>query len=289
MTSVGELKSVVRPVTGKAPSFEGEQFKAKSYVFDAELNEWVSFYWILAHSANRDSCGNQCDWYDNNAEVENEEHFGIKLTDQNLGTSNAKAAALAMYQRQKLAADNGLAPPVHGMCCVKFYRKDSSEIGTAWGYLSSRAVTDFDPVENPNSLYAFEEYLEECKNAWDKYEELESYLESCDWIDGYNQRRMLSDARDCIGYPHPEDVSFTTWCYDNEMPVHDLDGLQEELADLDAAGLQHDFFPLGHKYPENTNMGYDLHDQNVALWQGKIVCIDFGHHCLGKRYKDEHA
>ena len=72
MTSVGELKSVVRPVTGKAPSFEGEQFKAKSYVFDAELNEWVSFYWILAHSANRDSCGNQCDWYDNNAEVENE-------------------------------------------------------------------------------------------------------------------------------------------------------------------------------------------------------------------------
>lgn len=27
MTSVGELKSVVRPVTGKAPSFEGEQFR----------------------------------------------------------------------------------------------------------------------------------------------------------------------------------------------------------------------------------------------------------------------
>jgi hypothetical protein len=289
MTSVGELKSVVRPVTGKAPSFEGERFKAKSYVFDAELNEWVSFYWILTDSANRDGCGNQCDWYDNNAEVENEEHFGIKLTDQNLGTSNAKAAALAMYQRQKLAADNGLAPPVHGMCCVKFYRKDSSKIGTTWGYLSSRAIIDFDPGENPESLDAFECYLEECRNAWDKYDELESYLESCDWIDSYNQSRMLSDARDCVGYPHPDDVSFSEWCYDNEMPVHDLNGLQEELSDLYASGLQHDFYPIGHKYPEDTNMGYDLHEQNVGLWQGKIVCIDFGHHCLGSRYRHEHA
>lgn len=286
MTSVGELKSIVRPVTGKAPSFEGERYKAKSYVFDTELNEWVSFYWIPCIDSRHDGNGNQCDWYHNRAEEDNEEHFGIKLTDQNLGEGNAKAAALAMYQRQKMAAENDLAPPVHGMCCVKFYSKNSSEVITKWGYLTSCAHIDCDFGDNPNSLAAFEEFLDECRAEWDKLDELENYLSDCDWISSRIQNKILDYAREEMNYPHPDDADFESWCHDNDMPIHDLEDLESNLNNLDVCGLQHDFYPLGRKYPGGTWMGFDLHEQNIGLWKGKIVCIDFGHHCLGGKYRD---
>lgn len=281
--NVGNLVSVVKPNTRTAPSFEGQKYKPTACVFDEELNEWVSFYWLPSEEYYTNAGGTQCTWMNNNAQVNNENHFGIKLTAQNHGTGNAKTAALAMYQRQKLAAEHGLAPPVHGLCCVKGYNKAERKIITFWGYLSCRAEMDC-IGENPESLAAFEEYLDECREKWDKIEEIEAMLDDVSWISGRTQSRVLDFIKEDMGcYDHPDDISFYDWCSDNDYEPLDIGDLKDELGDLDASGLQHDFFPIGSKYPNGSYMGSDLHEANVGLWGGNVVCLDFGYHCLNER------
>jgi len=279
--NVGVLNTIVKPCTSSVPSFVGEKYKPTAYLFDVELNEWVSFYWIDAAKYRSSSGGAQCCWLDNNAEIDNENHFGIKLTGQNHGKGNAKSAALAMYQRQKLAAEYGYAPPVHGMCCVKRYDKDLGQVITLWGYLSCRAMLD-EIDNNPEAEAQFEEYVEECRNAWEKHEELEEHLNNLDWISSRTQSKMLCYAEDDVGYPHPDYISYSDWCNENDIQPLDIIDLYNGLSELDTSGLQHDFFEIGHKYPDNTYMGHDLHRENVGIWQGYQVCIDFGYHCVGE-------
>lgn len=281
--NVGNLVSVVKPSNRTAPSFEGQKYKPTAYLFDEELNEWVSFYWMTAEEYFTSGGGTQCTWMKNNAHVNNENHFGIKLTAQNHGTGNAKAASLAMYQRQKLAAENDLAPPVHGLCCVKVYSKAENKVVTFWGYLSCRAELECID-DNPDSLAEFEEYLEECREKWERYEEIENMLEDISWLSSYAQNRALGYIKEDIG-DHPDDLDFRGWCYDNDKDALDIGDLREELTNLDAQGLQHDFFPLGSKYPSHSYMGGDLHDNNIGLWKGTPVCIDFGYHCLSERHR----
>lgn len=281
--NVGNLVSVVKPNNRTAPSFEGQKYKPTSYLFDEELNEWVSFYWLPYDEYHTNAGGTQCTWMNNNAKVNNKDHFGIKLTAQNHGTGNAKTAALAMYQRQKLAAENGLAPPVHGLCCMKGYNKEDRKIITFWGYLSCRAELDC-IGENPEALAAFEEYVDECREKWDKIEEIESMLDDISWISGRTQNRVLSFIKEDVScYGHPDDISFYDWCNDNDYNPLAIGDLRDELNALDAAGLQHDFFPIGNKYPHGSYMGSDLHEANVGMWNGRVVCIDFGYHCLNER------
>lgn len=281
--NVGNLTTVVRPIDKSAPSFDGEKYKANAYLFDEELNEWISFYWITAEEYNTNGGGTQCTWMKNNAQVNNENHFGIKLTAQNLGSGNAKAAALAMYQRQKLAAEHDLAPPVHGLCCVKVFSKVEKKVVTFWGYLSCRAELG-GIGENPDALAEFEVYVDECREKWEKIDEIENMLNDVDWLSGRTQNRVLEFIRDDMEcYEHPDDISFFDWCMNNGYNPLDIGDLQDELSKLDADGLQHDFFPLGSKYPTGSYMGSDLHEGNVALWNDKAVCIDFGHHCLEGR------
>lgn len=281
--NVGNLVSVVKPNNRTAPSFEGQKYKPTAYLFDEELNEWVSFYWMTAEEYFTNGGGTQCTWMKNNAHVNNENHFGIKLTAQNHGTGNAKAASLAMYQRQKLAAEHDLAPPVHGLCCVKVYSKAENKIVTFWGYLSCRAELECID-DNPDSLAEFEEYLEECREKWERYEEIENMLDDTCWISSYAQKRALDSIKEDIG-DHPDDLDFRGWCYDNDKDALDIGDLRYELTNLDAQGLQHDFFPVGSKYPNHSYLGGDLHDANVGLWKGKPVCIDFGYHCLSERHR----
>jgi len=280
--NVGNLVSVVKPSNRTAPSFEGQKYKPTSYLFDEELNEWVSFYWLPYDEYHTNAGGTQCTWMNNNAKVNNKDHFGIKLTAQNHGSGNAKTAALAMYQRQKLAAEHGLAPPVHGLCCMKGYNKEDRKIITFWGYLSCRAELDC-IGENPEALAAFEEYVDECREKWDKIEEIESMLDDVSWISGRTQSRVLAFIKDDMGCYHPDDVSFYDWCNDNDYNPLAIGDLRDELGNLDAAGLQHDFFPIGSKYPHGSYMGSDLHEANVGMWNGRVVCIDFGYHCLNER------
>ncbi len=280
--NVGNLMTVVRPIDKHAPSFEGEKYKANAYLFDEELNEWISFYWITAEEYNTNGGGTQCTWIKNNAQVNNEAHFGIKLTAQNLGSGNAKAASLAMYQRQKLAAEHGCAPPVHGLCCVKVFSKVAKKVVTFWGYLSCAAELG-GIGENPDALYEFQEYLDKCREKWEKLDEIESMLDDTNWISGRTQNRVMDFLREETECEHPDDISFYDWCMNSGYNPLDIGYLQDKLSELDSYSLQHDFFPIGSKYPKGSYMGSDLHEGNVALWNGNPVCIDFGYHCLAER------
>jgi hypothetical protein len=279
--NVGNIVSVVKPIKHTAPSFEEEMYKPTAYIFDKELNEWVSFYWMTKEEYNTSGGGTQCSWIKNNAHVNNANHFGIKLTAQNLGTGNAKTAALAMYQRQKLAAEHDLAPPVHGLCCVKVWNKTDNKVFTLWGYLSCRAELGV-IGENPDALAEFEFYLDECREKWDRFDEISEMLDDTEWLSLSTQREVLANISNDLG-THPDDLSFFDWCHDNDYNPLDIGDLKDELLSLDASGLQHDFFTIGSKYPDGSYMGGDLHEGNVGMWQGNPVCIDFGYHCLNER------
>jgi hypothetical protein len=64
----------------------------------------------LAREPICDGSGAQAMFYDNNARPNRKREYGIKLF-------NTASEAFAAYQRQKIAADAGLAPPVRRMVC----------------------------------------------------------------------------------------------------------------------------------------------------------------------------
>lgn len=271
--SVGEFTTVVRSPKS-APSFNGERYEAKQYLYDTELNEWVSFYWVDVPFRS-DGGGVQCMWLDNNADADDKEHFGIKLTSQNLGDGKAKAAAFAMYQRQKEAAKESCAPPVHGMCCFKYYNKTNHCITTYWGYLSCVA-SDVGCIEEcPYSMDRFNDYVTEQMHKWDKYDEISDILDDM----GIYSRNILNDIASDIGL-HPDDCNFFEWCEHNghEQYTGLLD-LKEKLNNIDIRHVQNDWQSLGTP-GYNRSMGGDLHPANMGYWNGELVCIDFGYHCV---------
>lgn len=77
-------------------------------------------------SINEDANGAQAMFLVNNARPNRRNEYGIKLFG---GISQAFAA----YQRQKLAAELGLAPPVRRMVCVETVNWRNEVVGT-WGY-----------------------------------------------------------------------------------------------------------------------------------------------------------
>jgi hypothetical protein len=270
---VGELTTVVR-FPKSAPSFDGQQYVPYQYLFDKELNEWVSFYWIDAPFRS-DSGGAQCMWLENNAEENNEEHFGIKLTCQNLGDGKAKAAAFAMYQRQGAAAKESCAPPVHGMCCFKYYNKGKGSVTTYWGYLSCVAEGVGYLSECDDSMEEYNNYISEQSDKWDKYDEVSDLLDEM----GVYSKRILADIAGDIG-PHPDDCNFHDWCDENGYEQYaGLFDLRENLRNIDISHVQNDWQPIGTPGC-NRYMGGDLHASNMGYWHGDLVCIDFGYHCV---------
>ena len=271
--SVGEFATVVRSPKS-APSFNGERYEAKQYLYDTELNEWVSFYWVDVPFRS-DGGGVQCMWLDNNADADDKEQFGIKLTSQNLGDGKAKAAAFAMYQRQKEAAKEYCAPPVHGMCCFKYYNKTNRCITTYWGYLSCVA-SDVGCIEEcPYSMDRFNDYVTEQMHKWDKYDEISDILDDM----GIYSRNILNDIAGDIGL-HPDDCNFFDWCDSNGHEQYTgLHNLKETLNNINISHVQNDWQSLGTP-GYNRSMGGDLHPANMGYWNGELVCIDFGYHCV---------
>lgn len=274
--NAGAFVSIVKVAPNAAPSFDGQQYAPLQYLWDDELKEWVSFYWLDRHLRSDDG-GAQCIWIDNDAEVENPNEFGIKLTSMRVGPdSNAKSCAYAMYQRNKAAAENGLAPPVHGMCCFKAYDKSSKELHTYWGYLVSRADTFAiqDSVTDPDQCDEYDDYICEQQEKHDKASDVKTILEDL----GIYTGRIMDDIYDEIG-PHPDDINFFDWCEENGVDYIDSSDLNRSLRGISLVGMQSDWAPVGTPMVRGR-MGGDLHQRNLALWNGEIVCIDFGYHCV---------
>lgn len=274
--NAGNIVSSVRVAPHAAPSFEGQKHTPSQYIYDEELNEWVSFYWV-DRAFRSDDHGAQCIWLDNNAESNLDNEFGIKLTNYNTNKkANAKVAAYAMYQRQKIAADRGLAPPVHGMCCFKYFNKHANELVTYWGYLTGVASYVGDLEENQDALDDFNAYYREQEERHEKLDKIEEILSS---LDIYRIERHIEPIRENLG-PHPDDLDFHQWCDEQDFsPYAGVDDLRRELECLSLAGCQSDWNELGIKFDYNQRMGGDLHPRNIGYWNGDLVCIDFGYHC----------
>ena len=271
--NTGIFRSIVKVATKPTPSFPKQKYVPDQYLWDDELKEWVSFYW-LSRNWDSDASGAQCFWLDNNAQVNNSDEFGIKITSQNLGESKAKSAAFAMYQRQRLAAEEGLAPPVHGMCCFRYYNKVFNEVRTYWGYLSCRADTESIEMDN-DVRNEFDEYYREQQYKWQKLDEVESLL-----YDMGVGSAVLNNIKEDIG-EHPDSLDFHDWCLDNEREeYYGFDDLKESLQNLSICGLQNDYRPIGETYACCRGMDGDLHSRNIAMWNGDLVSIDFGYHCV---------
>lgn len=85
-------------------------------------------HYVLPRAPRSNGYGAQAQFITNNARPNMKREYGIKLF---LSISEAYAA----YQRQKLAADRGCAPPVRRMVCVEYpARRNSSMIIRRWGY-----------------------------------------------------------------------------------------------------------------------------------------------------------
>lgn len=232
--------------------------------------------------------GCQTNFFRNNAKINNERQFGLKMF-------NTSIEAYAAYQRQKMAAKIGLAPPVGRMVRWIIGGKRTKKVNR-WGY---------------------ETALADCsKNAAHRAYILSSATIRKAYTRFWNDRPDLGSSLDEQGrMDHFFDIWKQEYCscipeefygiseFDPEDPFYylrDEKNLRTRLAAIDLTGVQYDDISefdggsvpwssrhrLGTTYEvsDRARMGNDLHSGNVALWKGKAVCIDFGYHCCSSYY-----
>ena len=228
-----------------------------------------------------DDDGCQTSFFRNNAEINNARQFGLKMF-------NTSIEAFAAYQRQSLAAKEGLAPPVGKMIrwIVKNYH---GRTVNRWGYETALADTSSAArieatiygcprLTREYHQYIFEMEKEDCALSMDhflvfKEEECPGdgrYFSSFSAISNSNvagSLRMRLMEIDLIGTQ-----------YDNIAAIRD-DGMAWE----DNPRLRLGIVVLGK---DDMRMASDLHRGNLGLWKGAPVVIDFGYHIAVPEYRD---
>lgn len=175
------------------------------------------------------NCGTQCKFLNNGAKENNPKQFAIKLFDAEFCWD-----ALGAYERQKLAAAAGLAPPVGSMITIV----DHTGNPLMYGYQTCVAVELTD--EDASDAYK-PKPTDDMLREWKGPHELRRAL-----------RRM--NIRGLVI---------------NDLQDKDTNTLSTIRADVETTMC----------------LGGDLHKLNVGKWMNKLVCIDFGFHCvLTNRY-----
>lgn len=230
-----------------------------------------------------DDDGCQTSFFRNNAEVDNPKQFGFKMF-------NTSIEALAAYQRQSLAAHEGLAPPVGKM--IRWIIQDTNRGRTVnrWGY--ETALADTTPaarveatilgcprltneyaayVRNHGlkqgsaaSMESFLNFMEGDADADGRYFSQFSAI-SCTNIAGSLRMRLMS-------------ISLVGTQYDNITAIYD-DG--EKWSDNPRLRLGQTVTERDEYYMSN-----DMHRGNLGLWRGEPVVIDFGYHIAVPEYRD---
>jgi hypothetical protein len=112
-------------------------------------------------------------------------------------------------------------------------------------------------------------------HKWDKYDEISDLL---DEMSVYS-RSILNDIAGEIG-PHPDDCNYYDWCDNNGYEQYfGKQNLYENLRNIDISHVQNDWQSIGTPGYHRA-MGGDLHASNMGYWDGNLVCIDFGYHCI---------
>jgi len=138
----------------------------------------------------------------NNAESENPNEYALKLFWEQKEADNS-------YERQKLAAEAGLAPPVGKKIVARSKGNKIKFWGYQTGYANTKIVTNWD----------------------------------------YHKIKRI--------------------CRDLKIKLKTIPAPNADL-------------PNNYKTRGRCVLGGDLHQDNIAIWNGNFVCIDFGHHSLIK-------
>ena len=184
-----------------------------------------------------DGSGAQATFIRNNAKPNRKRHYGIKLF-------RTKSEALAAYQRQKIAADAGLAPPVRRM--VKF--------------VVERGLGRKNDLCN----------CTECRAARRGGHETLWGYQTC-LAYGIGTMSLEIDWCDFGERPSPM-----------LAPAGNVRRLYAALLALSTKGTQRDHAALGETRKRNIMMAHDLHCENMGFWRKRPVVIDFGAHIVNE-------
>lgn len=228
-----------------------------------------------------DDDGCQTSFFRNNAETNNARQFGFKMF-------NTSIEAFAAYQRQSLAAKEGLAPPVGKMIrwIVKNYH---GRTVNRWGYETALADTSSAArieatiygcprLTREYHQYIFEMEKEDCALSMDQF--LEFKEEECPG-DGRYFSSFSAISNSCVAGSlrmRLMEIDLIGTQYDNIVSIRD-DGMAWE----DNPRLRLGIVVLEK---DDMRMASDLHRGNLGLWKGTPVVIDFGYHIAVPEYRD---
>lgn len=233
--------------------------------------------------SNRSGC--QSDFFLNGASPNMANQYAMKMF-------NTSIEALAAYQRQKIAAENGYAPPVGNMV-LWVIGKDGSRSRNRWGYETCVAHT--------------------CKYSQKKAMILGSPVIREDYNRFCNEKMYTPnlDRKSVSQYWKNVDANWDIHEYGSCTAlddVRDRDSLKYKIMDLDIEDTQYDDVSDAYdnektEWNQNLRLGVkwkdipcseddapymmnDLHCGNIGLWNGKPVVIDFGYHIACPMYRN---
>ena len=226
--------------------------------------------------------GCQSNFFANDAEINNPKQFGLKMF-------NTSIEAFAAYQRQSLAAREGLAPPVGKMIRWIIEKNINGHMVNRWGYetaladTSSSARLEATVLGCPRLVREYHEYLsvmerEDCALSMDTF--LEWKEEACP-ADGRYFSSFSAMSNSCVAGSlrmRLMNIDLVGTQYDNIVNIEDNGSVWKDNPRL----------RLGQTVTEDDDMCMcnDLHRGNLGLWKGKPVVIDFGYHIAVPEYRD---
>lgn len=234
--------------------------------------------------------GCQTNFYTNNASVNNSNEFGIKMF-------NTSVEAFAAYQRQKIASDAGLAPPVGAMVRWIIRKNFRGKTVNRWGYetciadCSDHARTCATILGSPIISRVYFEFMRQM--GYRKFLGKESVTNFyADWESVYNNQ--LKDAIVFADLTDTDPFSPFSYLADKHSMKHRLASLSivgtqyDDLAEVDMGSGWNDRLRLGQTWTsdDGASMNSDLHRGNIGLWNGEPVCIDFGYHICSPAYSE---
>lgn len=248
-------------------------YKPSHFKHHPIMGKVAVYYWNSRRACTGEGCS--ATFYLNGAEPDNPNHFAIKMF-------NTSVEAFAAFERQSLAAKNGLAPPV-GHMAQFIFKKSNGRTRNRWGYTTCVARTD-DASKNKALILS----SPAIKKLFNDFCDARSLRVAFGSNLNRNAAEAFIDFLEC-GY-NEGDHNFSPFNLVNDVVT---DGsLIDLLSQIDISCTQYDNLmeedwsndrmTLGSVYlaTDEVFMCNDLHKNNIGLWQGKTVCIDFGYHIV---------
>jgi hypothetical protein len=233
--------------------------------------------------ANGSGC--QSDFFLNGAKVNNPKQYALKMFKTSI-------EALAAYQRQKIAAEHGYAPPV-GKMVLWVITKNGSRSRNRWGYETCIADVSYHArmkamiLGSPKIRENYNSFCEEDSLSpildevsiclfWDEVDEKWDIYE-------YGSGCALDDVRDRESLKYKiMDLDITDTQYDDVSDAYDNE--KTEWNQNLRLGVKWKDIPCSED--DAPYMFNDLHCGNIGLWKDNPVVIDFGYHIACPMYRN---